>query len=106
MTIARYATVATAHRPASVPAAHVASANDEEQHSNPYNCGSEEHRDEHKIEELHRVLSKFATVRQLLELDIGPGLQAHSATQKRLLTRERNRLHHRHRAPLGAGGFE
>ena len=54
-----------------------------------------------------RVLSKFAAVRQLLELDIGPGrLQAHSAKQKRLLMRQRNRLHDRHRAPLGAGGFE
>jgi hypothetical protein len=42
-----------------------------------------------------------------LELDIGPGrLQAHSANEKRLLTRERNRLHDRHRAPLGAGGLE
>jgi hypothetical protein len=52
-------------------------------------------------------LSKFAAVRQLLELDIGPGrLQTHSATPKRLLTRERNRLHERHRAPLGAGGLE
>jgi hypothetical protein len=41
------------------------------------------------------------------ELDIGPGRQqAHSAKQKRLLTRQRNRLHDRHRAPLGAGGFE
>jgi hypothetical protein len=54
-----------------------------------------------------RVLSKFTVVRQLLELDIGPGrLQAHSARQRRLLTRERNRLHDRHRAPLGAGGLE
>lgn len=54
-----------------------------------------------------RVLSKFVAVRPLLELDIGPGrLQARSAAQKRLLTRERNRLHDRHRAPLGAGGLE
>jgi hypothetical protein len=53
------------------------------------------------------VLSKFAAVGRLLELDIGPGrLQAHSATQNRRLTGECNRLHDRHRAPLGAGGLE
>ena len=38
------------------------------------------------------------------ELDIEPG--TFEPSQKRLLTRERNRLHERHRAPLGAGGFE